>query len=334
MTNKYICFPEPRRVVVETETAPVPQAGELLVATTRTLISTGTESIVLTKNFTDDNPSWGNWVRYPFRAGYLHVGRVVAVGPDVVGWTAGDRVATRHPHASHIVVQANEAVRIPANVSDEEATWMGLGQIVQVGIRAAKHELGDTVAIIGLGLLGQVACQYARVLGARTIIAIDTAPARLEFAKSSGATHVLPMTAGEALASVRAITGGAGVDVVYDVTGNYRVLPTALPLLRDFGRLVMLGTTGSPEKQTLCDDLVRRGLQIIGAHAVHAPRRSDNPAAWTAKKMHELFLHYLSTRQINVSGLITHTFAPDDAPKAYELLERERATAMGVLFRW
>jgi threonine dehydrogenase-like Zn-dependent dehydrogenase len=321
-------------VEVRTEPVPALKPGELLVASTRTLISTGTESIVLTKNFTDENASWANWARYPFRAGYLHVGRVLAVGSEVAGWTTGDRVATRQPHASHVVVDAGEAVHIPENVSDEEATWMGLGQIVQVGVRAAKHELGDTVAVIGLGLLGQIACQYARVLGVRTIIAIDTAPARLEFARLSGATHVLSMTAAEALESVRAITGGSGVDAVYDVTGNYRVLPTALPLLRSFGRLVMLGTTGSPEKQILCDDLVRRGLQIIGAHAVHAPRFSDNPAVWTTKRMHELFLHYLSTRQINVSSLITHTFAPDDAPKAYDLLERERATAMGVIYLW
>lgn len=137
---------------------------------------------------------------------------------------------------------------------------MGLGKITQVGVRAAQHVLGDTVVVIGLGLLGQLVVQYARLSGASEVIGIDTAPRRLEMAASHGATHTLNMTAEKAREAVFDLTGGRGADVVYDITGHPAVFATALPLARRFGTVVLLGDAGSPNLQTLTGDVVTRGL--------------------------------------------------------------------------
>src|SRR5438477_8794245 len=107
---------------VDEEPLPPPAAGQVNVRTTRTLISTGTEGIVLSRKFSPGT-HWDGWVKYPFRPGYSHVGRVCAVGEDVAEFRIGDRVVTRAPHASQVNVKAIHAVRIPNEVSDDDATW-------------------------------------------------------------------------------------------------------------------------------------------------------------------------------------------------------------------
>src|SRR5690348_17603722 len=111
MTRKTIVFTGKDQVEVISEPMPEPAAGDLLVATTRTLISTGTESICFTRNF-DPGTHWDGWVKYPFRTGYLNAGRVVAVGEGVQGWKVGDRVASRSGHTSHFRIGAVHAARI------------------------------------------------------------------------------------------------------------------------------------------------------------------------------------------------------------------------------
>src|SRR5881394_3195716 len=120
-----------------------PPPGMINVQTTRTLISTGTEGIVLGRKFSPGT-HWDAWVKCPFRPGYSHVGRVSAVGEGVNEFRVGDRVATRYQHTSQGVVSASHALSIPDEVSDDDATWMALGKIAQVGARAAEHRMGDS----------------------------------------------------------------------------------------------------------------------------------------------------------------------------------------------
>src|SRR4051794_35082588 len=166
MKRKSIIFTGKDQVqVIDEDAPPPPGAGEIAVHTTRTLISTGTEGIVLGRKFSPGT-HYDNWVIYPFRPGYSHVGRVTAAGDGVTEFRVGDRVATRGSHSSHVQVKAAHAVRIPDCVSDDDATWTALGKIAQIGVRAAEHRMGDSVVVIGLGLVGQLVAQYVRLMGA------------------------------------------------------------------------------------------------------------------------------------------------------------------------
>jgi 2-desacetyl-2-hydroxyethyl bacteriochlorophyllide A dehydrogenase len=351
-TRQTLRFTGKEKVEIHEDPIPRPGPRQLLVQTTRSLISTGTEGIVFTRNFAPGT-HYDSWVKYPFYPGYLNAGRVLEVGPGVSGWKVGDRVASRTNHTSHSLVDAwdpsagrgaggdstaftpsNVAVRIPEGVPDDAACWMGLGKIVQVGVRVADHKLGDSVAVVGLGLLGQLVVQYVRLSGAENIIAIDTAPVRLKMAAAHGATHTLQMTAAEALPEVERITAGRRADVVYDVTGHPAVFASALPLARRFGTLMLLGDTGTPSLQTLTPDIVIRGVRILGAHDSFPPVLPSAETRWSAVQIFELFLTYLARGQMRVDDLITHHYKPAQAAEAYAMLQKERLTAMGVEFDW
>lgn len=349
-TRRVLRFTGERTLELATLPCPEPGPGEVLVATNRSLISTGTELTVFTRRFAPGT-HWDHWVKYPFETGYLNAGTVIAVGSGVQGWKEGDRIATRLRHASHGVVAiepgttlANGLVspsgagfRIPDGVSFESAVWLGLGKIVQVGVRAAEHVLGDVVVVIGLGLLGQLAVQYARLSGASRVIAIDTAPLRLAHAASHGATDCIQDTATGALEKVKAIAaqyGIDGADVVYDVTGHHSVLAQALPLARRFGKVVLLGDPGDPSKQTLTPDVITRGVNIVAAHDCHPPQTPQPWHRWSSSQINQAFLGYVARGDLRTGDLVTHRYAPEQAAEAYAMLDTRRDEAMGVVFTW
>jgi 2-desacetyl-2-hydroxyethyl bacteriochlorophyllide A dehydrogenase len=325
-----VVFSAPDTVAVRAEAVGALGADDVLLKTHCSLISTGTESIVLRKNFAPGT-HWDNWIKYPFYPGYSSVGTVLQVGANVRDYHVGQRVASRAGHRQFAIASQEFVYPVPAALSDESAAWVAFGTIAQHGVRRPKIVLGESVVVIGLGILGQIAVQLARVCGAGEVIAIDTSPVRLEMARSHGATHILQMGAEEAAGRVLEITGGHGAEVVFDVTGHAPVFAHALKLLRRFGRLVILGDTGNPGAQCLTPDVIRKDLQILGAHDTNPPRESDDFHRWSRRAMIALFFKLIERGQVRVDDLITHTYSPMDAPQAYEMLQTERAAAMGVL---
>ena len=310
-----------------------PGPGQVLIRTRKTLISSGTECICYQRNFAPGT-HWDKWVQYPFHPGYSSAGEVIAVGTEVEGLAPGQRIASRSRHAQLVLADAGRCLPVPDTLTDEEATWFGLASIVQNGVRRASHVLGDDVVVIGLGQLGQLVVQYARLGGARQIIAIDPAEARLALARNSGATSTLACSAGDALDIVQELTAGRLADVVYDVTGHPAVFPAALSMARRFGTVLLLGDSGTPQLQHLTGDVVTRGLRVVGAHDSNPPPTSTDYVYWSHAQMAALFFTYLSRRQMDVASLISRRFDARAAAEAYALLITERATTMGVILDW
>lgn len=333
MQSLNIVFTEKNKIEVLEEEVPTLGNGQILIETQKSLISTGTECICLKGEF-DPGTVWESWVKYPFAPGYSAVGRVVEVANDVTQFQAGDRVALSSPHRQYQVCRADRAFPIPDGVSDEDATWFTLANIVQNGVRRAEHELGDVSVVIGLGLLGQLAVQYLRCGGAREVIAIDTSEKRLQMAAAHGATHTLALNVADACDEIKNITQGRMADVVYDITGHPAVFAPALGLARIFGKFVLLGDAGNPSQQHLTHDVLSRSLRIIGAHANNAPREANDYTWWTNQHMTGLFFTYLQRGEMKVSDLDTHRYTPQNAPDAYQMLMTDRAAAMGVLINW
>ncbi|MEX0886346.1 MAG: zinc-binding dehydrogenase [Phycisphaeraceae bacterium] len=176
-------------------------------------------------------------------------------------------------------------------------------------------------------MLGQLVVQYARTSGAATIIAVDTAPARLELASRHGATHTLELPVDQAREPIEQITGGELAHVVFDMTGAAPVQAHCHHLLRHFGRLVLIGDTGTPERQGLSSAFMLKNLRIIGAHqlgAAHEPY-------WKHRQLGELFLTLLTQGRLNVRDLITHRYPAAQAGEAYDMLLTRRGDAMGVI---
>ncbi|MBA2482052.1 MAG: zinc-binding alcohol dehydrogenase [Planctomycetes bacterium] len=310
----------------ETFDAPEPGAGSVAVQTLCSLMSTGTEGIVFERRF-DPGTHWDRWVRYPFYPGYASIARVTGA-PAGSHLAVGQRVALRAPHASHHVVREDECVPVPDGIDDRSASWFALAKIAFMGARAAQYAIGDSVAIIGAGPIGQMSVRWASALGARTIVSIDTVDSRLELAKRGGATTTIAKPIRDAIAHLAGCADGDRPRVVIDGTGHAEVFGAALEAVRDQGRVVVLGDTGSPAKQALSSHVILRGLTIVGAHD------GLRDAHWSPDRICRYFFELALSKRFDLSGLVTHVFDPKDCEKAYGTASSRRGETMGILFDW
>lgn len=333
MKSLYVVFPEKEKVELREETIAPPEENEVLCAAEKSLISIGTETHCLRGMF-EPGTNWAGWVKYPFRPGYSMVARVVAVGENVTALQEGDRVTTWVSHQQFFKIQAHEAYLLPAEIGDEEATWATLAGTVQLGIRRAQLQLGETVGVVGLGILGQLAVQYLVVSGARKIIAIDLAQHRLDAARAHGATHILALDVHSAYEEIAEITGGRMLDVVFDITGHPATLAPSIRLLRRLGRVVLLGDTPTPSQQYLGPGVVSNSIAILGIHGTMSPTQASEFNPWTQPEMTALFFDYLRQGRMQVSDLITHRYSPLDAPQVYAGLVEDRLGTIGGIFDW
>ena len=331
MKSQTITFPEPYRAELRQFDVPDPGPGEMLVQTTVSLISTGTEGICYRGDF-DADSNWAS-VRYPCHPGYSSVGRVMQAGSDVTGFAEGDRLFNVSPHRQFAIVPADhpKIAKLLEYTSDEDATWSWLAVVTQTGVRRAEQAMGETAVVVGLGPLGQLTVQYLCLIGLREVIAIDPVQARLDMATAHGATSTFRGRAADAVEAVKARTDGELADAVYDVTGHDAVFAEALKLVKTLGTLVLIGDAPHPSRQHLTHDVLRRQIRICGTQNDFLPPAQDH---WCARRQISLFHHYLHTGQMRVSDLITHRFTPDQAADAYALLEERRGSTMGVVFEW
>lgn len=333
MKSMYISFPEANRVTVEEEEVSSPQEGEILCQAEKSLISIGTETYCLRGIF-DPGTNWAAWVKYPFRPGYSMVARILEVGPGVKGYREGDRVFASVPHQQFFKATPERVMPVPEGLSAEEASWAGLACTTQLAVRRAELALGETVGVVGLGMLGQLIVQYLWVAGARKIIAIDTIQSRLEMARAHGATHILNGTAEAVRPQVAEITDGRMLDAVWDVTGHPAALAQCILLLRRRGRLVLVGDTPTPTQQHLGPGVVSNSIAILGIHGSNAAPYYSEFTPWTREEIISLFYDYLLQKRMRVSDLITHRHNPIEAPQVYERLMTDRASSIGVIFDW
>ncbi len=132
----------------------------------------------------------------------------------------------------------------------------------------------------------------------------------------------------EALDEITDLTNSQMADTVIDTTGHYQVFTESFKVARTFGKIVLLGDTGTPSRQCLSHDVINRGLTIVGAHDVH-----ETPD-WNSDKIIPLFFRLVSKGRFNLDGLISHRFAPADCAAAYEVANQSRDQTMGILFQW
>ncbi len=333
MRSLQISFPHPRQVELLEHDVPEPGRGEVRCRALASLVSPGTESFCLDGTF-DSGTFWEEWVQYPFSPGYSMTSEVVEVGSHVTGIAVGDRVATSTPHQSVFVVAATDCVVVPEAVTSEQACWASLACTTQLGVRRAELSLGESAAVVGLGVLGQLVVQYLRLSGARHIIAIEPDLSRASLARDGGATEVITTAVGVALDQVREITGGAMVDVAFDITGHPDVLAPTTRLVHQLGRVVLLGDTPTPSRQQLGPRIVADSVSILGVHASAAPEAASLRDPWTLPAMTALFFDWVSSGRMAVDSLVTHRFVPGQAAEVYESLRIDRSSFLGVIFDW
>ena len=338
MRTKRIVFKKPKEVSIEEIDLPEPSENQVLIKTLVTLISTGTELTILLGSF-PSNSVWAKYGTYPFVAGYSNVGVVIKKGANVKDVEVGDRVVSRAPHSQYALVDVggevvrlpHGIVKVPDGVSDEAATFHDLAATVINSVRLSKVTLGESVGVVGVGILGQFAIMFSRLAGGFPVIALDMSEDRLKLARKSGATDVLRSDIEDVVKKIQDLTDNRMLDVVFEVTGNPDVIPWAIRLVKRLGRFIILSSPKGPTQLDFHDEVNAPSRVIIGTHVASHPEYETPYNPWTKKRNTLLFFNLLKAGLVKVDHLISATYPWYEAENAYKMLIENRAKVMGVL---
>ncbi|MBR9921776.1 MAG: zinc-binding dehydrogenase [Bacteroidetes bacterium] len=348
---------------------PVPKVvpGHLLIRSTRSLVSLGTERMLVefgkagliakarqqpekVKQVLDKMRTDGivptleavfNKLDTPLPLGYCNAGIVEAVGEGVQGFRVGDRVASNGQHAEFNCIPQNLVARIPDGVSDDEAAFTVISAIGLQGMRLFEPTFGETVCVIGLGLIGQITAQLLRANGCR-VIGVDLDPEKLALAKKFG---VIPVQAGQAdpVALAKDLTGGTGVDgviITASAKGN-TILSQSANMCRKRGRIILVGIVGLEINRA---EFYEKELSFQ-VSCSYGPGRYDDKyelkgqdyplpyVRWTEKRNFEAILQAIASGQLDVKSLITEETDLENFREIYGDMKKSGSIASLLKYR-
>ncbi len=344
---------------------PAPSRGQVLIRTARTLVSAGTERMLVdfgkagfigkarqqpdkvrqaldkvkTDGLAPTLEAVFNKLDQPLPLGYCNVGTVLERGAGVTGFSPGDRVISNGKHAEAVAVPVNLCAAVPDGVSDDEAAFTVLSAIALQGIRLVQPTLGEAVVVTGLGLIGLMAVQLLKAHGCR-VLGLDFDPAKLRLAESFGAETVDLSSGQDPVAAAQAFSRGRGVDavIVTASTKSSEPMHQAATMCRKRGRIVLVGVTGLELSRA---DFYEKEL-TFQVSCSYGPGRydpnyeekgQDYPVGfvrWTEQRNFEAVLDMMASGRLDVRPLISHRFALEDAAQAYDLVTG-KAPSLGIL---
>lgn len=346
------------------EEVPVPQVkpGHVLIKSTRSLVSLGTERMlvefgksnlfkkaksqpdkvkeVINKVKTDGLKSTINAVinklGKPIPLGYSNVGKVISVGDNVESFKIGDRVASNGSHAEYVCVPKNLVVKIPDNVSDDEASFTVVGSIALQGIRLVKPTFGEKVVVIGLGLIGLITAQLLKANGCQ-VIGYDYDIDKISVAKKIGIDAVIPKDNSDQISYVNHKTNNVGADAVIITASNEsnEIISQSAKMSRKRGRIVLIGVVGLDISRS---DFFEKELTFQVSCSYGPGRYDDNyeqkgndyPLAfvrWTEKRNFEAILQAISSKALDLEPLITRRLPIDEYFKVYDKISNDKSIA-------
>lgn len=280
-------------------------------------------------------------------AGYSAAGRVVEVGCKVEGFRPGDRVACGGAgianHAEVIDVPVHLSVRVPDNLSMNLAATVTLGAIALQGVRRAIPTLGETVVVVGLGILGQLTAQLLRIHGCR-VIGVELQRERISLAVENGMDHGIDSRCEDYVAAVQRLTDGYGADavIVTAATPEHSVIHEAMHACRKKGRIVLVGDVGLHLKR---EDFYQKELDFFISTS-YGPGRYDPSyeeegqdyplpyVRWTENRNMEAYLRLLADGRIQLSNLAQEPYDIDRVEEAYSILAGEGEKPLLMLLRY
>jgi predicted dehydrogenase/threonine dehydrogenase-like Zn-dependent dehydrogenase len=350
--------------------APTPKVrpGAILVRTRKTLISAGTERMlvdfsraslvskamkqparvkqVIDKARTDGLLTTLDAVRSklgePLPLGYCQVGEVIEVGAGVTDFVVGARVACAAPHADVVCVPQHLCALIPDQVDDDTAVFTVLGAIGLQGIRLAEPTLGERFAVIGVGLIGLLVVQFLRAQGCQ-VLAVDFDDSRLALAREMGAATCNPGSGADAVAEALLFSRGRGVDgtIITASTSSSEPVSQSARMCRKRGRIILVGVTGLElDRAEFYDKELT--FQVSCSYgpgrydSEYEEKGNDYPIGfvrWTEQRNFEAVLDLMAAGAVRTDRLISHRFPFEDAKRAYDALSAD-AGALGILLEY
>lgn len=332
MNGYRIVFKEPNVADIESFAVRKPNNDEIVVKVEKTLISNGTEKSILR----GDVHTGGKFPRVP---GYSSVGRVVKVGAGVKEYKVGDRVfVARGGHASYNIRPVSWCAKIPDNVSYDDAVFTRMYGFSLLAIRRSRFEMGESVAVVGLGQLGLFATQLAHIAGALPVVAVGNREIRREKAYEFGADYVYapddPDLKDKIISNTK-ITGSGGADIIIETSGNMAGLATAMKYAANRARIVISGCYWQDSTNPIDFYKINlMGYEVIGAHDRVRQSYNSAPYNWTRKKDFMAILGWMNNKSITPSVIEPVYESPENASKVYDRLLNDREFPLGVIFDW
>ena len=352
------------------EEIPVPQVrkGCVLIKTSRSLVSLGTEKMLVEfgkANFLEKARQQPEKVKQvfdkiktdglkptfeaisrklsePIPLGYCNVGEVLAVGEGISEFKIGDRVASNGHHAEVVCVPKNLIAKIPDNVSDDEATFTVVGAIALQGMRLANPTLGEIVAVIGLGLIGQLTVDLLQANGCE-VVAFDFDQSKVDLAKTKGVKAFKVSEDIDTVKIVQEITQNIGVDAVIITASNKsnEVISQAAKMSRKRGRIVLVGVIGLEINRA---DFYEKELTFQVSCSYGPGRYDDNYeqngqdypfdfVRWTLNRNFETVLKFIALGQLKVKPLITEVIDFQDYKQIYDNIGKSKSIASILKYR-
>lgn len=280
----------------------------------------------------------------PLPLGYCNVGRIAEIGSALTtGFKVGDRVVSNGNHAEVVSVSPNLCARIPNTVSDEAATFTVVGAIALQGIRLAQPTLGEYFVVTGLGLIGLLTVQILVANGCQ-VLGIDFDSAKCDLARTFGAQTVDLSRGEDPIKAAEAFSHGRGVDgvIITASTKSSEPVLQGAAMCRKRGRIVLVGVTGLELSRTIFFEK-ELSFQVSCSYGPgrydpsYEDKGQDYPFAyvrWTEQRNFEAILDLMATGKIDVSRLITHRFAIEDAEKAYRMIADNTEPYIGIVLTY
>ncbi|HEV2249846.1 MAG TPA: zinc-binding alcohol dehydrogenase [Candidatus Limnocylindria bacterium] len=323
-----VWFPRARAVELRTEELAATGPGDVRVHASLSAISHGTEMLVyrglVDRDLALDLPTVAGGFGFPLKYGYASVGQVAAAGRDVRGLREGDLVFALHPHQDEYVLPASLVRRLPDGVAPEQGVFLANLETAINVVLDAKPRLGETVAVLGQGVVGLLVTQLLRRSGAR-VVAIEPSALRRSLAAQCGAEHAL---AAADAAVVRRLSGGRGADIAIEASGDPGALQDAIDWVAPEGTVVVCSWYGEKAVPLDLGGSFHRGrVRLISSQV----GRIDPALAPRWDRDRRLALATELLGELTLASLITHRFAFARAADAYALLDDRSAETVQVV---
>jgi len=336
MTTKQIVFTDFNKAELLEKEVPNVGDNEVKVELEFSSISCGTEKALVSGNQNiNPNSIEGQEAKFPRASGYSSSGTVLEVGKNVTGLKKGDRVALMWSNHKKInVIDERKVVKLSDNVSFREAALFNIATFPLAAIRKTRLEVGESLLVMGLGILGLFGVHLAKASGAAPVIAVDPIAERREKALQFGADYALNPLDEDFAQKVKEITDG-GVKVAIEVTGLGVGLNQALDCMARFGRVALLGCT---RDKNFTIDYYRKvhgvGVELIGAHAMARPNFESSPGLFTQLDDLKAMEKLCAYKRIDLLGMIDETFSPYDCTDVYLRLVEGKDFPVVSQFDW
>ena len=312
-----------------------PGPGEVMVKTMFSTISCGTERANITGN-ANVSIVGEPQVSFPRYGGYSSAGIVEEIGEGVTEVSVGDRVIVSWGcHKTYNTVPMKNVTKIESDkISFEEAAVMHIGTFPMAAIRKTRLEMGESALVMGLGILGLMAVQFAHAAGATPVIAADPVKERRDIALAWGADYAFDPLEADFADKVKAVTGG-GANVAIEVTGMGAGLDEALDCMARYGRVALLGCT---RDSNFTIDYYRKvhgpGITLIGAHTLARPAQESYPGWFTQKDDLKAMMRLSEYGRVDLKKMVFETHSPAECTQVYSRLVNDRNFPPVVQFDW